>query len=80
MLVPNSGFEMSSHRVVEIRMVESVVRLRAERERQVLFNPDVLHERDVHVEEMRTVDGIARDGAKAGGKARAAALGGIARW
>src|SRR5579863_668841 len=41
------------HRLVEVRVVEDVVSLRAERESDMLPDGDVLHQRHVGVEEVR---------------------------
>src|SRR5579863_8747281 len=42
------------HRLIEIRMVEQVERLRPNRNGDMLLDPEIFHEREVHIEEART--------------------------
>src|ERR1700722_2275742 len=54
------------HRLIEVGGVEDVIRLRSEGESDVLADGHILQQRDIGVEEMRTVDGVASHAAKAG--------------
>ena len=60
------GVRNIAYGLIEIRVVEDVVDLRAEGERHMLRDANVLGESEGHIEEMRSEHRIPADGAKAG--------------